>query len=91
MSSHPSIQFAAPSLPTSGVLVILSGADGAIPEGLPSEVSATLMKAATFAKFKGKSLSIVEAAAPSTSDLDRVMLVGTIRRLRYGWRHLRKP
>ncbi|WP_061977828.1 leucyl aminopeptidase [Aureimonas sp. AU20] len=77
MSILPTVQFAAPVLPSSGVLVLLAGKDGALPPGLPEGVRSAAERAASLGKFKGKSLSFAETIAPADSGLDKILLVGT--------------
>lgn len=76
MSTLPTIQFAAPALPSSGTLVVLAGKDGALPAGLPDAVRAAAERAAKLGKFKGKALASVDTIAPAESGLDRLFLVG---------------
>ena len=77
MSHLPTIQFAAPQFPASGVLVVLAGKDGALPAGLPDGVRGAAERAGSLGKFKGKGLSTVETIAPAESGLDRIVVVGT--------------
>ncbi len=76
MSSLPTILFAAPALPSFGVLVLVTGRDGALPDGLPEAVKSAAERAASLGKFKGKTLASVDTIAPSESGLDRVLLIG---------------
>jgi len=77
MSAQPTIQFSALELPTGGVLVLLAGEGGALAPGLPAEVEEGVRKAITVGKFKGKSLAVVETAAPPASPFDRIVVIGT--------------
>ncbi len=77
MSVQPTIAFAPLQMPETGTLVILAGAEGALPSGVPDALADALQKAITVAKFKGKELSTVDAVAPSGSSLDRIVVVGT--------------
>jgi len=76
MSQQPTIRFASADLPQRGVLVVLTEADGSLPTGLPADLAEALGRAATLAKFKGRSLSVVEMMAPAQSGLDRVVAIG---------------
>lgn len=77
MSVQPTITFAPLQMPETGTLVILAGAEGALPAGVPQGVVEPLQKAIAVAKFKGKDLSTVEAIAPNGSSLDRIVVIGT--------------
>ena len=61
MSQQPTIRFASADLPQRGVLVVLTEADGSLPTGLPADLAEALGRAATLAKFKGRSLGSARA------------------------------
>ncbi|GGD85683.1 putative cytosol aminopeptidase [Aureimonas endophytica] len=77
MSERPTVRFSALDVPSSGVLVVLAGENGAVSAALPGTLGETLARAASKAKFKGKSLSTLELIAPAGTDLDKILLVGT--------------
>ncbi|MEX6505536.1 leucyl aminopeptidase [Jiella sp. M17.18] len=78
MASLPSIAFAPlGDAPAGGVLVVLAGEDGRIAESLGEAVLALVKKAASIAKFKGRSLSVLDIVAPSEVAVDRLLVVGT--------------
>ncbi|WP_062212183.1 leucyl aminopeptidase [Aureimonas sp. AU12] len=77
MSAKPTIQFSSLDMPGSGVLVLLAGDGGALPASVPADAAGPLQKVLTVAKFKGRSLSVVESMAPAGSPFDRIVVVGT--------------
>ncbi|MBB3949481.1 leucyl aminopeptidase [Aureimonas jatrophae] len=77
MSQPPVLRFARPELPQSGVLVVLTESVETLPSALPIDLRGGLEKASRLAKFKGKSLSAAEFVAPSGTELDRIILIGT--------------
>ena len=77
MAAVPTVRFAAFDMPATGVLVVLAGENAALPERLPEALRAMLARGAAAMKFKGKSLSSFDLLAPTGTDLDRVVVVGT--------------
>ncbi len=77
MPMKPEIIFSRTAKQSSGVAVILSGADGAVSAGAgiadPQEVS---KKAAKIADFKGKEMATLDILAPAGSPADRIVVVG---------------
>ncbi|WP_182085700.1 leucyl aminopeptidase [Aureimonas sp. ME7] len=78
MSVQPTVDFSPLELPKSGTLVILAGAEGQLAASVPSEISGAVEKAIAIGKFKGRSLSSVEAVAPGASALERIVVIGTV-------------
>lgn len=75
------IDFAAPTLPKQGTLVLFVGDDLALPAlgkaKWPAEFEAAVKKVANAENFKGKPKSTLVLAAPAGLDADRVVIVGT--------------
>ena len=76
MTLTPVITFAKPSKRPSGVLFILSSADGKQSETARGFAGPSLDKAIAAADFKGKANSVAEVLVPAETALDRLVIVG---------------
>ena len=76
MAQTPTIAFAKPGKQPSGVLFILSSADGKQSETARGLAGPSLDKAIAAADFKGKANSTAEVLVPSNTALDRLVIVG---------------
>ncbi|WP_185983250.1 leucyl aminopeptidase [Aureimonas mangrovi] len=77
MAAKPSVTFSPLDEAGEGTLVLLAGAEGALPGGLNEATASLARRAASVGKFKGKSLSTVEATTPEGETNDRVLVIGT--------------
>ncbi|MER2607223.1 MAG: leucyl aminopeptidase [Siculibacillus sp.] len=74
---HPSIAFAEPSIPATGVLVVPVGEDLALPPAITAAgLAATLSRAIEKAAFKAKGFATLDVVAPAGTELDRLIVVG---------------
>jgi leucyl aminopeptidase len=76
---QPSIAFAKPELPASGVFVVPLAEDLVLPPtaaALDEKLGGALARAVTKAAFKAKGFATLDVVAPAGLDLDRVILVG---------------
>ena len=76
---HPTIAFAAPSLPATGTLVVVLAEDlafSALAAELDGKTGGALARALAKADFKAKGFATLDILAPAGCDLDRVILVG---------------
>ncbi len=76
MAQTPTIAFAKPGKQISGVLFILSSADGKQSETARGFAGPSLDKAIAAADFKGKVNSTAEVLVPSDTALERLVIVG---------------
>ncbi|MFO1148684.1 MAG: leucyl aminopeptidase [Alsobacter sp.] len=78
MTDRIKIDFARPSLPASGTVVLFVGDDGALPaiDGIDSHLSQAVVRAAAAEGFKGKVGSAMTLLAPSGLQAAKLVLVG---------------
>ncbi len=77
--SRPSISFAEPKAPASGVLVALVAEDLVLSPtaaALDTAIGGAIGRAVAKAAFKGKGFATLDVVAPVGTELDRVLLVG---------------